>query len=151
MNALHAIGVISAAVLKFFFSPIASYRMGNSFWETVLLVGIGGCLGSLAFYLGSAPVLEWFRLRRLRKRAKALARGQHPKQIFTWGNRMLVRLKWGYGMQGLVFLLPPIASIPITAVLAAKYFRKDRRTLPFLLASVWAWSFVLSAAWKFTR
>ncbi|MBS1547155.1 MAG: hypothetical protein JST38_13545 [Bacteroidetes bacterium] len=151
MNALHAIGVMTAAVLKFFFSPIASYRFGNGFWETVLLVGLGGCIGALAFYLGSAPVLEWFRLRRLRNRARALARGQRPKRIFTRSNRLIVRMKRGYGMQGLVFLLPPLLSIPITAVLAAKYFRTDRRTLPFLLIAVVAWSVVLSAAWKFTR
>ncbi len=151
MDALHAITVMTAGILKFFFAPIVSYRFGNSYWETVFLVGCSGCVGVVIFYLGSAPVLEWFRLRRLRKRARALAKGNQPKRIFTWSNRMLVRLKRGYGMQGLVFLLPPVASIPVTAVLAAKYFRTDRRTLPFLLSSVWVWSLVLSAAWKFTR
>ncbi len=150
MQALHAITVMTAAVLKFFFSAIVSYRLGNSFWETVLLIGTGGCLGAIVFYLGSAGVLEWFRQQRIRRRARAIARGVPPKRIFTRTNRSIVRLKHGYGLHGLVFISPPILSIPIAAMLAAKYFRHDRRTLPFLLLSVLIWSFVLSAAWKFT-
>ncbi len=151
MNVRHAITVMTVAVLKFFPSAIVSYRLGNSFWETVLLIGAGGCIGTILFYFLSARVLEWFRQRRIRKSARAIARGLRPKRIFTRTNKLIIRLKRGYGLQGLVFVAPPILSIPITALLAAKYFRHDRRTLPYLLLSVVAWSFVLSAAWKFTR
>lgn len=151
MKALHALTVMTAAALKFFFSAFVSYKFGNSFWETMLLVSAGGCTGAIIFYLGSAGVLEWFRQRRIRKRARAISRGLSPKRIFTRTNRLIVRLKHGYGLHGLVFISPPILSIPITALLAAKYFRHDRRTLPFLLLSVVIWSFVLSAAWKFTE
>ena len=151
MNALHAITVMTAGVLKFLFSAIVSYRFGNSYWETVLLTGTGGCIGTVVFYLGGARVLEWLRLLRVRKRARAISSGQQPKRIFTRTNRMIVRMKRGYGVKGLAFILPPILSIPITSLLAAKYFRHDRRTLPLLLSSVVIWSVVLSAAWKFTR
>ena len=71
--------------------------------------------------------------------------------MFTRTNRLIVRIKRGYGVKGLALLSPPILSIPITSILAAKYFRHDRRTLPLLLSSVVVWSFVLSLAWKFTR
>jgi len=47
--------------------------------------------------------------------------------------------------------MPPILSIPITAVIAAKYFHHDRRTLPVLLAAVSGWSVVLSTVWSFMR
>lgn len=151
MNALHAITVMTAGVLKFLFAAIVSYRFGNSYWETVLLTGSGGCIGTLVFYLGGSRVLEWFRLRRLNKRAIALSTGQEPKRIFTRTNRMIVHMKRGYGLKGVAFLLPPLLSIPLTSLLAAKYFRHDRRTLPWLLSSVVIWSVVLSAAWKFTR
>ena len=151
MNAVHAITVMTAAVLKFFFAAIVSYRFGNSFWETMLLIGAGGCIGMIVFFLGGAGVLEWFRIRRLSERAQAIARGVAPKRIFTRTNRLIVRLKHGYGIHGLAFISPPILSIPLTALLAAKYFRHDRRMLPLLLTSVVLWSFVLSAAWKFTR
>ena len=151
MDVLHAITVMTAGVLKFFFSAIVSYRLGNTYLETVLLTGTGGCLGTLAFYFGGSRVLEWFRLRHVRKRALAIARGKAPKRVFTRTNRLIVRIKRGYGVKGLALLSPPILSIPITSILAAKYFRHDRRTLPLLLSSVVVWSFVLSLAWKFTR
>ena len=151
MDALHVITVMSAGVLKFFFSAFVSYRLGNTYMETVLLTGTGGCLGTLVFYLGGTRVLEWFRLRHVRKRARAIAHGKVPRRVFTRTNRMIVRIKRGYGIKGLALLSPPILSIPITSILAAKYFRHDRRTLPLLLSSVVVWTFVLSFAWKFTR
>ncbi|HQV39469.1 MAG: hypothetical protein IPO60_12920 [Flavobacteriales bacterium] len=148
---LHAIAVMTAAVVKFFFSaPLSYHQFGNNFWQTVLLIAAGGCIGMIVFFLGGARVLEWFRLRRLRKRAHAIARGVSPRRIFTRTNRFIVRLKHGYGIYGLALISPPILSIPLTALLAAKYFRHDRRMLPLLLVSVVLWSFVLSAAWKFT-
>ena len=54
------------------------------------------------------------------------------------------------GLPGLA-IMPPILSIPITAVIAAKYFHHDRRTLPVLLAAVSGWSVVLSTVWSFMR
>ena len=62
-----------------------------------------------------------------------------------------MRVNHGYGLVGLAGIAPPILSVPITALLAAKYFRHDRRTLPFLIASVVLWSFVLSAGWRFSQ
>jgi hypothetical protein len=151
MNALHAITVMVAGVMKFMFSAAVSYKLGNGYLETVLLTASGGSLGTLAFFLGGARVLEWFRLRRLRSMGRALARGKAPRRVFTRTNRFIVRIKRGYGLQGLAFISPPILSIPLTSLLAAKYFRHDRRTLPMLLSSVVAWSFLLSLAWKFIR
>lgn len=151
MDALHAITVMVAGVMKFLFSAAVSYKLGNGYLETVLLTSTGGILGTLAFYLGGARVLEWLRLRRVRSRGKALARGRAPRRVFTRTNRLIVQIKRGYGLKGLAFISPPILSIPLTSLLAAKYFRHDRRTLPMLLSSVVAWSFVLGLAWKFLR
>lgn len=150
MEAFHAIAVMSAGMLKFLFAAIVSYQFGHTYLETVLLTGAGGCLGILIFFLGSRRVLEWFRLRYMRRRERAMRQGRRPRRIFTRSNRMIVQLKRGYGVQGLTFLLTPFLSVPITSLLAAKYFRHDRRTLPFLLSSVLIWSVVLSALWKFT-
>lgn len=151
MEALEIITVMAAGVLKFFFSGLVSYRLGNNFLETALLTAAGGCLGTVFFYRMGTGVLEWFRKRHVRRLARARAQGVQPKRIFTRTNRLIVRIKRGYGVKGLAALAPPILSIPITSVLAAKYFRHDRRTLPLLLSSVVIWSFVLSAAWKFTQ
>lgn len=148
MNAMQVITVVAAGILKFFFSGLVSYQMGNTFWETALLTGASGCFGTVVFYLLGTRVVEWFRKRHLRRVAHANAKGVAPRRIFTRTNRMIVRIKRGWGIKGLAALAPPILSIPITSVLAAKYFRHDRRTLPLLLSSVLIWSFVLSAWWK---
>ncbi|HEX2617916.1 MAG TPA: hypothetical protein VHL57_10260 [Flavobacteriales bacterium] len=148
MSAGQIIWVVLSGIFKFFFSGLVSYGMGNSFWETLLLTGASGCFGMVVFYLAGARVLEWFRQRHLRRLARALALGKAPKRIFTRTNRLIVSTKRRWGIKGLAGLAPPILSIPITAVLAAKYFRHDRRTLPLLLSSVLIWSFVLSLGWK---
>lgn len=150
MEAWHAAAVMSAGMLKFLFSPIVSYQFGHSYLQTVLLTSAGGGLGALIFYRGGRQVLEWLRNRAVRKRARALAAGLRPKPVFTRTNRLIVRLKHTYGLYGMAFALTPLLSVPVTALLAAKYFRHDERTLPALLAAVVAWSFLLSAVWKFT-
>ncbi|MCB0773588.1 MAG: hypothetical protein KJZ58_07335 [Flavobacteriales bacterium] len=150
MEAWHAMAVMSAGMLKFLFSPIVSYQFGHNYLETVLLTGLGGGLGMLIFFRGGQQVLEWFRKRSLRRRAEAVAQGKPAKRVFTRSNRMIVRLKGMYGLYGVAFILTPILSVPLTALVAAKYFRHDERTLPALLSAVVVWSFLLSALWKFT-
>jgi hypothetical protein len=108
-------------------------------------------MGMTLFYLTGSRVLEWFRLRHVRRGLARQAIGLPPTRIFTRSNRTIVRVKHRYGLIGLAAIAPPTLSIPITAIIAAKYFRHDRRTLPTLLASVLIWSVVLSAAWSFLR
>lgn len=147
---LSALTVLFMSAMKFMFAAPVSYHLGYGFLTTLLLLMIGGGVGMVLFYLAGTRVVEWFRLRRLRKEAKRARNGQPPRRIFTRTNRMIVRIKRDYGMPGLA-LMPPVLSIPITAVIAAKYFRHDHRTLPVLLAAVVVWSVVLSSAWSFMR
>ncbi|MBL7938842.1 MAG: hypothetical protein JNL43_05735 [Flavobacteriales bacterium] len=148
---LEILTVIATAMVKFMFTGLVSYGIGNTFWETLVYTAIGGCLGTVLFYLAGSRVLEWFRQRHVRRVLDRLSRGLPPKPIFTRTNRTIVRVKQRYGMRGLAGLALPILSIPITSVLAAKYFRHDRRTLPTLISSVLVWSVVLSVAWSFIR
>jgi uncharacterized membrane protein len=103
------------------------------------------------FYLTGSRVLEWFRIRHVKRLLHRQTKGLSPKRIFTRTNRTIVGVKHKYGLIGLAAIAPPTLSIPITAVLAAKYFRHDRHTLPTLLVSVLIWSVVLSVAWSFLR
>ncbi len=145
------ISVIATAMVKFLFTGLLSYGLGFSFWETLLYMSIGGCLGMSIFYFAGARTLEWFRQRYVRRSRERDGLGLPRKRIFTRTNRAIVRIKHSYGLRGLAAFAPPTLSIPITAVLAAKYFRHDRRTLPILLTSVLVWSVVLSVAWSFIR
>ena len=148
---LGALTVIATAMVKFLFTGLVSYGLGNTFLETWLYMSIGSCLGMTLFYLTGPRVLEWFRIRHVKRQLDRLSKGLSPKRIFTRTNRTIVGVKHKYGLIGLAAIAPPTLSIPITAVLAAKYFRHDRHTLPTLLVSVLIWSVVLSVAWSFLR
>lgn len=146
-NILAILTVIVTAMVKFLFTGLVSYGLGFTFMETFIYMAIGSSLGMAIFYLAGRRVLEWFRQRFIRRSLERKAKGLPPKRVFTRTNRMIVKLKGSYGLFGLAVLAPPTLSVPITAVVAAKYFRHDRRTLPTLLISVIIWSVVLSAAW----
>jgi len=147
---LSALSVLAMGALKFLFAAPLSYGLGFGFLATLILLLAGGGAGMTVFFFTGARVMEWFRLRHLRREKKRLAKGLAPDRVFTRTNRFIVRMKRDFGLPGLA-VMPPILSIPITAVIAAKYFRHDRRTLPVLLLSVLAWSFVLSSVWSFMR
>ncbi len=150
MDALGAATVLGTSIVKFLLAAAVSYGFGHTYWETVLLLAIGGGTGTAVFYLLGARLLDFLRIREMRRRVQRMARGLPPKRSFTRTNRFVVRSKRGYGLIGLA-IMPPILSVPITALIAAKYFRHDRRTLPYLLTAIAAWSIVLSTAWGFLR
>lgn len=150
MDALGAATVLGTSIVKFLFAAAVSYGLGHSFGQTVLLLAIGGGVGITVFYLLGGRLLGLIRVRQQRRQLLRMARGLPPKRNFTRTNRFIVRSKRAYGLIGLV-MMPPILSIPVTALIAAKYFRHDRRTLPLLLASVAGWSVALSVAWGFLR
>lgn len=147
METLGALGVLLMGCLKILFAGPVAFGMGYSFLETLLLTTAGSGFGMVFFFFTGTRVLEWFRVRGELQRQRRLARGRASKRQFTRTNRLIVKVKRSYGLTGLA-LMPPFLSVPITAVVAAKYFRHDRRTLPWLLTSVAAWSLVLTTVWS---
>lgn len=148
---LSALTVVVTAMVKFLFAGLVSYGLGHSFAETLVYMAIGAVAGMMLFYFMGKGLLEWFRHRYVRRSKARAAKGLPPKPVFTRTNRLIVRVKHRYGIIGLAAFAPPTLSIPITALLAAKYFRHDRRTVPTLLASVLLWSVILSLGWAFIR
>ncbi|WKZ67272.1 MAG: hypothetical protein QY325_04945 [Flavobacteriales bacterium] len=150
MDALGAITVLGTSIVKFLFAAAVSYGFQHTFAQTVLLLALGGAIGTVVFYLLGLRLLRWLQRRSLHRRAARIAQGLPPRKVFTRTNRFIVRVKRTYGLIGLA-VMPPILSIPITSLVAAKYYGHDRRTLPYLLSAVVAWSVVLSTAWGFLR
>lgn len=148
---VEALLVIVTAMVKFLFAAPVSFGMNKGFLETMLYLMVGGGLGMVVFYFAGRGMLEWFRHRYIRRRRERQMKGLPLKRIFTRTNRLIVRIKHRYGIIGLAAFAPPTLSIPVTAVLAAKYFHHEKRTLPILLTSVMGWSVVLSFAWSFIR
>lgn len=151
MDLLGALSVVLTAMVKFLFAGLLSYSLGHGVGLTILLTALGGVAGMLIFYYTGTGLLEFMRRRNLRNTAARIARGQQPRRVFTRTNRWIVRVKQRHGIRGLAVFAPPTLSVPVTALLAAKYFRHQRSTLPTLLLSVAMWSVLLSVAWSFLR
>ena len=149
---LEIITIAATSMVKFAVSPLVSYGFDRTFAETLLITSVGGCIGVIFFYRLSTWLMKRARIRRIHREI-AILHGVEIKRprIFTRTNRFIVRLKHGYGLQGLAALTPILLSIPIGTVIAAKYFRHDRRTLPTLLSSVLIWAVVLSSFWTVAR
>ncbi len=143
--------VVLTSSTKFFLAPfLAKNIYGFSFMETVGMTIAGGWIGVLFFYLFSGWVVRKTTERRWKKAVKDRARGKYkPRKKFTRMNKLIIRVKWGFGLIGLAAITPPLVSIPLGSVLAAKYFRKNPFTLAALMFSVVVWSFLLTWAADF--
>lgn len=143
LSPLEIMLVVASGMVKILFTPWVAFSLGGKFGGAVLWTFVGGCSGTLFFYRISAWLIERARLRAVRKQL----RSGIPARVFTRFNKYVVRVKRMHGLLGIAAVLPFI-SIPVGSVLAAKYFRHDRRTIPALLGSVAVWSVVLSAFWR---
>lgn len=146
LSPLEILTVVGTGMVKFMFAPAVGLLLGGQFTGVMLWSFVGGCLGTLLFFRLSAWLMEWARRRALRKVERT---GKHPK-VFTRFNRFVVKVKGMHGLLGIAAVLPFI-SIPVGSILAAKYFKHDRRTVPALLGSVAVWSVLLSAFWSLGR
>ena len=64
---------------------------------------------------------------------------------------MIVRVKRNQGLNGLAAITPVLISIPLGTILAARYFRHDKRALPVLFSSVLIWDVILSSIWDLAK
>ena len=140
--------ILFTSMVKFAFSPLLSLSLGYDLVETIIITGIGGCLGVTVFFLGSGWILARIEDRRM----NAILEGRRTgRRSFTRTNKLIVKVKRNQGLNGLAALTPVIISIPIGTILAARYFRDDKRALPILFSSVLFWDIVLSSFWNLTQ
>lgn len=136
---LRVVSIFFLSATKLMWAPGTAVASGFSFWETVVISSAGGMTGIVFFYYFGHIVFVAIDGWRARKRKKVVA-----KRVFTRKSRMVVNVKSKFGLIGLTFLTPCIISIPIGCVIAAKFYYKNRLTLPLLLIFTIFWSFILS-------
>lgn len=132
------VGLVLFSSVKFLFAPSTVYFSGYSYFETILITVFGGVLGVVVFFYTGAAFFTFLSDRFSRA-------GKQKKSPFTRRNRMIVKLKATWGLFGLAIVSPCLISIPIGSLLAAKYFRHSKWTLPFMIGSVVMWSFILTS------
>lgn len=130
---MEILGLLLFTSVKFLFAPSTIIALGYSFWETILISVIGGWLGVFVFFYSGSWLFS----------AIEQYTGSKKRKTFNKRNRWIIRLKEGFGLNGIAFVLG-WGSIPIVCLIAAKYFREDRRTIYYMLTSIVAWSFILT-------
>lgn len=145
MYGADAVALFFTAAFKLFLSYPAARLLGYTFWETMAVTCAGGMSGTTVFYVFSARVMEWNRTRTLARIASRKAKGKKVNvKYFTFLNKLMVRVKQRVGVVGMAFITPTILSIPIGAVVSAKFFKHNPWMLPSLLISVFLWALLLT-------
>ena len=127
-------GLILFGMVKFLFTPPAIVALGYTFWETIIISLISGWLGVLVFYYVGSAIFAWiaeFRSTNTRKKK------------FNKRNRFVIWLKNSFGIKG-VSVIIGVGSIPLVCLIAAKYYRDDKKTIYYLLFAVLIWAFGLT-------
>ena len=122
------------ASVKFAITPIGMILAGKGIGETLITTYAGAIIGTFAFYFGGKGIFSlWDNLFRKNK----------ERRIFTKGNRRLIKIKHRFGLSGFVALVG-ILSIPVVAFILARFYRHDRKAIPYLLISLAIWTISLT-------
>lgn len=125
-----------AAVVKFLVTPSLMVARGWGFLTTVLVSSVGAGIGVLLFfYFGKWMLNKW---------AKFRGQKEPKRPFFTSKRRRVVQFRRKFGMWGLL-VVSGMISVPISAVLAAKYYHRDERMPWILILAFVIWAFVLTA------
>lgn len=162
INVFKLLQVLLVSGIKFIFAPLLGIGYGFNFIQTSIITAIGGFLGFLFFYYLSrwlllqytkyCPIVfSYFTGDKVEKAKKILSCSEIPKKKFTRKNKMIINLRYRYGLIGIVLLTPVLLSIPIGAFLVQKYFSKKRNILVYMSLSVVFWSFFISSVFFLSK
>lgn len=130
------LGFFFLAIVKFLFTPSAMFLAPNedySFLTIVLTTSSGAALGVMICYGFGKKLFMYFSKRAKRK----------GKKVFTPGRRRIVAIKNKYGIFGLMMICGLI-SVPISSLIASKYFHHKKATPYLLILGFFLWSLVLT-------
>lgn len=131
---LELLGWWSLAIVKFLFLPwVMILGAGKGFLETILISSTGASLGVFLISFFGDRLFHYLSDRGRRRGHK----------IFTPGRRRLVRIKQKYGLKGLM-MVGGLISVPITTLLATKYYKHEAAYRLKVCGGFFVWSVVLS-------
>lgn len=119
---------------KILFAPGAILAAGYGKIETILIAFLGASAGSLFFLKLGTILFKWF---------EKMFASKKKKKVFTQKNKFIVRFKRNFGVIGMALIIP-IISIPASAIISAKYFRNDPKTIPAFIGSSILWAVTLT-------
>ena len=146
MNWSGYITLASVATVKFMFSAIPGPAMGLNYFETVVSISVGAIVSAAFFYFSSEFFMNRAREKKLKIRLEAEAKGlpYAGKKTFSRVNKAIVKLKLRLGKVGICFWAPFFLSVPVGAIVAAKFYGKYSFTFLFILAGIFLNAFLTS-------
>lgn len=130
---LKILGLLLLSGAKILMAPGAILAAGYGRFTTILIAFIGASIGSLFFLKLGGVIFAWMEKKFPPKK----------KKVFTRKNRFIVNFKRKFGVIGLALIIP-IISIPASAIISAKYFGDDPKTIPSFIASSALWAILLT-------
>jgi hypothetical protein len=131
------------AIVKFLFTPFTMMAfLGKDagrveFATIVSTTGIGATVGVLFFYFLGKRFFVWW----------GGSRKKPNQRTFTKQRRRMIRIKMRFGLFGIV-LVSGLISVPVSAILAARFYKHQWHTPFWLILGFWFWAlFLTSLAW----
>jgi hypothetical protein len=164
MSALLKLLIIFAlSSVKFLLAPALSFGLGFNFLQTLASTSAGGIMGVFVFFYFSRWLINLYdsylrkavhkAIHRLADRLNIshLAERFFPytikkRKVFTFTNKLYVRIRRKYGLIGIIIVTPVLLSIPIGSFLLARFYPKRNYIVLYLSASVVMWSLIMSSA-----
>tara|TARA_B110000444_G_scaffold246166_1_gene267402 strand:- start:2881 stop:3375 length:495 start_codon:yes stop_codon:yes gene_type:complete len=136
---------MSLSIIKFLITPSAMVLSGDCLWyEIIIVTTIGASLGVLLFYFFGKLIFSLWNLHKTKLIGKFSSKTKREKvKPNSKRHRRIIAFKNRYGINGLLFL-SFLISVPISSVLAAKYFGNDRLVVLKLCFAFLCWSIVLT-------
>lgn len=132
------LGWWALAIVKFLFLPsVMILAGGKGYLETVLVATSGAAIGVYVISFFGERLFVYLSERERRQ----------GKKVFSSTRRKIVRVKNRFGLNGLI-AVSALISVPISVLLASKYFRHERFMREKMVLGFFAWANVLSLiAW----
>lgn len=145
MYGLDVIAMFIASAFKFAFALPTALALGYTYGETLLITLPGGVFGVLFFYFASTRLMEWTRRRKLYNDLMKIRQGKEVHhRYFNRFNKFIIKVKQRVGILGIAAITPTVLGIPLGVIIAAKFFKHQKFTLPILIVSVVLWGFAVT-------
>lgn len=143
MNGLSAyLSVFGMAAVKFLFASSFAVATTNlTFVQIFFTTAIGAVFSFSLFYLLSGFFMSLAK----RRRDQKIKNGTYKQKHFSKINKTIVKIKRSkLGYFALLIAGPLFLSIPLGAIVLAKFYRHLRITFIFEVANLTFWSFILT-------
>ncbi|MAO45764.1 MAG: hypothetical protein CL823_01295 [Crocinitomicaceae bacterium] len=131
-------GYVLASIFKFVLTPSAMIYYDEGVLKTIIVTSIGAAVGVQIFFHLGRTIFSWWD-----------ARGKKKKKTITPLKRRIVGLKNKTGLVG-ILLISGLISVPISAVIVAKYYGDNKWSSWLLCVAFLVWSIVLTlGSWMF--